>query len=224
MKILYVILLIPILFTNSTWAANHSNKQPTLDLKSQLNLAKGLELEGKIKESLFAIEKISQNHDNNEQIALPLGRLYVKNGHINKAIKTLEPFTLEHSNDWKPWFWLGSAFLLNQDYVNAGLNIDEALAREGNNSAIWVQKALIEQARGNNQSAINILEVANNIAPNNADVLLNLAYANELTGNNLKAQQLYRTFLYLSSKLKRYSRLRAEIVYRLSSFTRQTKL
>lgn len=207
-----------IILTGTVFNIASAEQHNLNNLSEEINNIITLEKNGKIKLALKNSLSLYKIQPNDDSVSLSLGRLYVKNGQPEKAIEILQPQVLEHTNDWRPWFWTGTALLLQKDFINASLHIDEALSREGENAAIWVQRALIEQARGNNQSAINILEVANNIEQNRSDVLLNLAYNYEQIQERKKAKQLYRQFLSSSSQSKRYAPIRAEIVYRLAQY------
>ena len=146
---------------------------------------------------------------------LTYGRLMVKSGDERGAITVLQPLVRSASSDWRPWFWLGTAYLIADDLDNAANALDEALAREGEQTAIWVQRAIVEQERGSPQTAVHYLQVANSISPDDLDVLINYAYAIELVGEYDKALLLYRHFLQRSVTSPEYGGLRSQILQRM---------
>ncbi len=169
-------------------------------------------------QALTTLEPIASRFPDDRAIQLLHGRLLVKNGLGHKAITRLQPLANAASEDWRPWFWLGSAYLIAEDLDSAGIYLDEALVREGQVASIWVQRAIIEQELGNSLSAANLLQVANTIEPQNPDIILNLAYASERSGDSSRAIEAYKLFLKLSASSLRYGRIRSQISQRLSLF------
>lgn len=209
----FIIYGLVLVFTavNSAFAEN-----TMLTMDKQMQQALELEQQQKLKSALNLVKKIVSNNADDENAVITLGRLYVKNGKSEKAINALQPLILEESDDWRPWFWTGTAYLLQHKYNEASLHIDEALNRDGNQVSIWVQRAVIEQAKGNTESSIRILQVASNLAKDRPDVFLNLAYGYEQQQDFQKAKNNYRRFLFTSAKSKRYSAIRAEVLFRLA--------
>lgn len=170
---------------------------------------------------LLAAMSRAKNHylrNRNDELAqLTYARLLVKNGKPVKAIEMLKPLANQHGDDWRPWFWLGSAQLMNKQLDDAAWSMDEALAREGERVSIWVQRAVIEQERGNYRAAANMLQVADSIEPGNIDVLVNYAYALELSGELDKSTAVYRSFLKASAGSSEVGRLRSRVLSRLTT-------
>ena len=160
----------------------------------------------------------SHYHKNQDDVMAQLtyGRLLVKNGKATAAIDVLKPLASKHSDDWRPWFWLGSAQLMEEQLDVAAWSMDEALAREGGNVSLWVQRAVVEQELGNFQMAANMLQVADSIEPQHPDVLVNYAYALEQLGDTDKAIAVYRNFLIVSVSNNQAGRMRSHVVTRLA--------
>ncbi|MGB0496572.1 MAG: hypothetical protein ACPGJI_09460 [Kangiellaceae bacterium] len=81
---------------------------------------------------------------------------------------------------------------------------------------MWVQKAITEQEKGNSKVALNLLQVANSIQPNNSEVLVNYAYVSEIEGEVTQAVELYRYFLKLSASDRTKGKMRSEVMLRLA--------
>jgi tetratricopeptide (TPR) repeat protein len=192
----------------------HASQKPKVKLTtSDINQ---LEKSGNFIKALEKAESAYTSNPNNEATINLLGRLLVKNNNPHKAIELLQPLAKDSNSNWQPWFWLGSAYLLTNDYNNAEFYLDEALAREGNQSAIWVQRAIVEQQKGNTEATIHFLQVANNLSPNNPEVLVNFAYASEKIGELDKSIQAYKRFLQASASQRSFGRLRSQIMLRIS--------
>lgn len=172
---------------------------------------------GKILAAMSRARANFLRYADNDLARLTYGRLLVKNGKADKAIGILTPLANQHGDDWRPWFWLGSAQLMSKQLDDAAWSMDEALSREGNRVAIWVQRAVIEQERGHPQAAANMLQVADSIEPGNIDVLVNYAYALERAGALDKASVVYRRFLKASASSAEVGRLRSRVLTRLTS-------
>ena len=67
----------------------------------------------------------------------------------------IQPFVSSNANEWRAWFWLGTAQLLQQDLENASDSFDRALAINGDEVSIWIQRALVEQEKKQWRSAKN---------------------------------------------------------------------
>lgn len=193
--------------------------EPKINIESQLAIVINMDDDNQSFEALSLIKNIFNNNQNHILTRIYYGRLLVKNGDSTKAISVLNSLAKPSMNDWRLWFWLGTAQLINGELDKAAFSLDEALAREGNMISLWVQRAIVEQERGNSDAAVHLLQVADNIEPGNSDVMINYAYASELSGNIEKAIIIYKHFLKMTSSNPRYGRLRSQILYRLSRFS-----
>lgn len=132
---------------------------------------------------------------NHAAVRLALGRLLVKMRKYESATAELSALTRSAQGDWQSWFWLGTAQLMQQQLDAATASLDEALRRNGKVAEVWIQRALIEQQRGDYLTALQLLGIANDLAPEHPGVLLNVAYCSEAIGNLTAAQTAYRKFL-----------------------------
>lgn len=155
---------------------------------------------------------------NKQDMALSLvyGRVLVKRGEAAQAAVVLMPFARADNPAWQVWFWLGSAYLLEGKLGEAEFYLDEALAREGEEIAIWVQRAMVAQEQKNPQASLYMLQVAANLNPQHPSVLLNSAYAYEGLNDWDNAIINYRQFLKHSSADKQYARVRSQVLLRLT--------
>ena len=194
-----------------------------LEIDSMLAIVLESENKNQLIKALSQSKTLFQNDPEHILTRIFYGRLLIKNGKSKEAIVVLQPLAKETAEDWRPWFWLGTAQLIEGELDNAAYSLDEALAREGNVISLWVQRAIVEQERGSPISALHLLQVANGISPENADVMINYAYASELSGNIKKATVIYKRFLQKTSSNIQYGRLRSQILYRLSQFEKAGK-
>jgi len=189
----------------------------------ELDVVLQLEKSGNLSVAEHKLSQLFAQVPDNSSIRLAYGRVLTKLARNNKAIEVLSPLASQSQQDWRPWFWAGTAMLLNNDLENAGVFLDEALAREGEEVAIWVQRAIVEQQKDNSQAAVYMLQIADNLQPNNPDVMLNFAYANESIGEISKSIIAYKHFLKSSTSDKRYGKLRSLVLMRLAEIENARK-
>jgi Flp pilus assembly protein TadD len=123
------------------------------------------------------------------------GRILVKMRQYEAASAILAALAHDAGTDWQAWFWLGSAQLMQGDLAAAAASSDESLRRNGKVAESWIQRAVIEQQRGDYRTSLQLLEIANDLTPEHPAVLLNIAYCSEALGNVTVAQAAYRRFL-----------------------------
>ncbi|MEM7541858.1 MAG: tetratricopeptide repeat protein [Pseudomonadota bacterium] len=146
----------------------------------------------------LALEKVGQAlaiEPKHEQARLAEGRVLVKAGEPEKAAELLNEVVQSGRSGWQAWYWLGTAYLLDREVDRAAAALDEALRRNGEVAEVWIHRALIEQQRDEHRTALQLLEIANELAPNHPLVLLNLAYSTEALGYQDAANRAYRRFL-----------------------------
>ena len=191
---------------------------PGMADSAELRLAAVLQAESE-GQLLLALSRAQHTFSDNRQhmlARLAYGRLLVKSGDAGRAVDVLQPLVAGAPADWRPWFWLGSARLLRGELEQSADALDQALARQGEQPALWIQRAIVEQERGRPQVAAHYLQVAASLAPDNPDVLFNYAYASEQAGDSARAAVLYRRFLARSAGSPAHGRLRAQALKRLA--------
>ena len=148
---------------------------------------------------------------------LARGRLLVKTHQYSAAKTSLEAITSSRTDDWRPWFWLGTANLMLDELVEAELAFDESLARNADVAESWLHRALVAQQRGNWQVALQLLSIANEIAPDHPLVMLNVAMCREVLGYQDEAANGYRKFLSQSHRTDVSKLLRFEVINHLTT-------
>ncbi len=140
----------------------------------------------------YSVLDLDSNHD---QARLILASLLVQDQQYATAIAQLTQLVKPSNKDWRPWFWQGTALLMLGKLDQAASSLDEALQRESSRTSLWVQRALVEQERGSHRTALQLLAVAEQIEPDNAQVLINTAYSTEALADHENAIKTYRHFL-----------------------------
>lgn len=214
-KVIFTFCIIACLF-NTVSASNHKQQIETIiSIEKRLANALLIEESGQLLLALLNTEKLFQENNQHKEVSIAYASQLTKLNQAEKAQRVIQPLAKISADDWRVWFWLGSAQLLQNDLENASNSLSKALALNGQEISIWIQKAIVEQEKGNSKAALNFLQVANNLQPNNPDVLINYAYANEAEGEINKAIKLYRYFLQLSASDNTKGALRSEIMLRL---------
>lgn len=184
-------------------------------IEKRLNQVLKNEELGQLNIALASVKRLYNENDQHKEASISYARLLLKTNQAMTAQQVIQPLVETASDDWRVWFFLGSAQLLNGDLNNAADSLGRASSLNGEEVSIWVQRSIIEQEKGNSKAAINLLQVANNLSPNNTDVLINYAYANEKFGNYQKAVRLYQLFLQQSASDHLKGSLRSEVMLRL---------
>lgn len=173
------------------------------------------DIKGAIKE-YYRIVDINPSHT---QARLTLGSLLVKDQQYATAISQLNRLTNTSSKDWRPWFWLGSAQLMLGKLDDAADSLDKALQQESSKAALWIQRALVEQQRDSHRTALQLLAVAEQIEPENSQLLLNMAYSKEALSDRESAISTYRQFLASDSKNTESHNIRHIVMSHLSKLS-----
>ncbi len=164
-------------------------------------------------EKLFS--EVLASDPGHRQARLQQGRLLIEAGRPYQAMMVLSPLLHGARAGWEPWFWMGTASLLIDDYDKAANDFDTAISYDSGQAVIWIQRAIVEQERARYPAALKLLDVALKLSPESPMVWLNIATVYELMQNTDKADQAYRRFLQLSSGEARFSAQRKKVVSRL---------
>ncbi len=151
----------------------------------------------------------STAHANNNEI-----KVLIQHGHYIEAIEKLKADE-DLSKSWQSNFWLGTAYLLNGQLDQAAIALDYALSLQGEVADIWIQRAIVEQERGNYAPSLQLLNVALQLNNKSADTYLNAAYAYEHQGNIRAARDAYGTYLRLSAQSPHAGFSRQQVLARL---------
>ena len=166
--------------------------------------------------ALIEIEELLAQRPQHEHALLARGRLLVKTQQYPQARTNLLAMTKSRPDDWRPWFWLGTAHLMLDELTLAEAAFDEALSRNGEVVETWLHRALVEQQRGNWRVALQLLSIADEVSPNHPLVMLNVAMCREALGYIDEAAAGYRKFLAQSHHANGSKLLRFEVINHLS--------
>ncbi len=125
-------------------------------------------------------------------------RLWIESNQPEEAALALAPELNGRSRDWRPWFWNGTALLLMNRLDEAARSLDEALALDGNQAAVWIQRAIVEQRRDHPRAALQMLQMAEAMHPGLPETQLNMALAYERLHQPQAAMHAWQAFLRLS--------------------------
>ncbi len=200
-----------------------ANDRPgTAGDSAELQVATVLQAEhdGRMLLALTRAQSTFERHPQHLLARLTYGRMMVKNGDAAGAIEVLRPLARRAPHDWRVWFWLGSALLLHAELDQAADALDQALVRNGDELAVWIQRAVVEQERQRPEHAEHYLQVAAQMVPEDLNVILNSAYVAERLGRHERAIALYRSFLARSVLRQSHAHLRVDILDRLHALSR----
>ncbi len=141
-------------------------------------------------------------------------RSLIKRKQYKQAISLLVS-SPDLQKDWEKNYWLGTAYLLTRQLAKATQVLDHALKLKGNIPEIWIQRAIIEQEKGNANNALKLLAVAQNIDPESAAAFLNAGYAYEQLAETENAHAAYNHFLKLTTNDLHWASTRQHILLRL---------
>jgi tetratricopeptide (TPR) repeat protein len=175
------------------------------------------EQEGRPEEALKLIRDTLDADPGHPRAVLAQGRLLFKTGQHDAAITVLMDIVKGRTDDWRPWFWLGSSYLVTGDLGAAERALEEALARDSQIVEIWVHRALIAEQRNDWRTAMQLLTIAQEIAPNHPMVLLNIGIASDALGLENNAKSAYRKFLTHSGRAHVSNVVRFEVINHLST-------
>ena len=121
----------------------------------------------------------------------------LKKGDYHEALEHFGSF--EKLETWYEMFLYGTALLMAGDLDDAADVFDTAIGVEGNVAELWVQRAVVEQERGDGETALRLLKVALELEPGLPMALLNVGYAYESLGREDEARIAYSEYLRASS-------------------------
>ena len=132
-----------------------------------------------------------------------------------EALEVLNPLFATLPDTWEPWFWMGTAQLGVGNLDKAENAFMEGLVRDDTVPYLWVQRAVIEQQRGQYRQAMDALRQAELLAPDLPEVQLNLAYNLEHQGNQKLARRHYQQYLSLTEGTSAYHAVRRKVLERV---------
>jgi len=174
---------------------------------------------------IFAASELAafvQQTPNFREARLALGRLQILLDQPNEALATFAPLLLPIARtshpDWQPWFWAGTAYLVQGDIEQARKYLDVAVAKNSAVVEVWIQLAVLEQEVDNHAGALQYVAIAEQLDPSVAAIHLNRAYSLEQLGRFEDALQAYQRFLISQHDYSSQS-LRPSVVRRISTIS-----
>ena len=140
----------------------------------------------------------------------------IHNHLYSQAVRVLEPLFRSPPVAWEPWFLMGTAELGLGHLDKAETHFMEGLSRDETIPYLWVQRALVDQQRGQYGKAADALRQAEFFAPNLPKVQLNLAYVLEIQGSTGTAVEHYRRYLSLTDGDPSFFATRRKVVERVA--------
>ena len=151
---------------------------------------------------------------------LTTAQSFIHKQSYEQAIKVLEPIFKSPPKGWKPWFLMGTAELGLEHLDRAEAFIMEGLVRDEAVPYLWIQRALVNQQRGQYGKATDALSQAAFLAPDLPEVQLNLGYTLEIQGSARSAIEHYRRYLLLTDGETEYFATRKKVLERVARLER----
>ena len=165
-------------------------------------------------------ENVTENVDASQ--LLKEAAALIRVGDAARALVLLMP--LSETAGWEPAFWLGTAHLALGEHDAAADYLDASLRSNAELAHIWVQRAIVEQERNRPSSALSLLAVARQLAPDFPDTYINAGYAYETLDQPESARRAYRQFLSLSALQAMPKGRREDVLARLTPGTQALPL
>lgn len=129
---------------------------------------------------------------------LQAAQSFIARRDYGEAANVLGPLFASPPEDWRPWFWLGTAELGLGNFEAAHSALRQGLVRNEDVPQLWVQWAVVAHQRGQDAQALEALREAERLASDLPEVQLNLALTLERLGSAESAVKHYRRYLSLS--------------------------
>lgn len=139
----------------------------------------------------------------------------LNSGLYSRAVKRLEPLIDSDEKRWEAYLLIGMAYLGRGELAEAENYLDEGLAITERQPALWLQRALVEQEKGEHKKALQLLHRAETIAPAIPELKLNTGYSNDAIGKMREAAKAYTSFLKLTDGKPGYAEVRRAVQKRL---------
>lgn len=142
-------------------------------------------------------------------------RRQVQTGSYNAAITILTPVMDSPERTWEAYLLMGMAHLGLDELGPAGDYLDKGIAVTEKQPSLWLQRAIVEQEKGEHEKALLMLRRGENIAPTMPELQLNIGYSHDVLGNAREAQRAYSSFIDLTDNKPKYMENRRKVQERL---------
>ncbi len=142
----------------------------------------------------------------------------IQSGAYKEAAKLLEPKRGEEADNetWENYLLLGTARLGAGNLERAEQSFDKGLALNSKQPQLWLQRAIVEQQKGNHETALQLLKECQKLAPAMPEVQLNIGYSIDTIGaDKYAAKMAYETFIELTEGNPAYIAVRQKVLERL---------
>ncbi|MBI5815687.1 MAG: hypothetical protein HZB29_08775 [Nitrospinae bacterium] len=180
----------------------------------------GKKMKGPVKEPKSRVKAPSKLSPQAEERVLKAKKL-LASGSYDLASETLQPLFAAPMENWEPCLLMGTAYL-GQGKLDAAKNyLDQGLALDPAQPRLLVQRAVVEQQKNSNESALQYLKEAEKTAPAMPEVWLNTAYSSDALGKKDEALNAYRKFIATSEERSgAYKKQRSEALKRIEALSR----
>lgn len=188
---------------------------PEQESRIIMKMAKEARAQGNRKKAIALLTEVLKRTPEHARARLMSGKLMIEDGQYDAAWQVMRPLLKAVPLDWKPWFWSGTAELMVGKLNDAAKHFDEALARNGQVAAIWVQRSLVAQQRGRYAVSYQLLKIAETQAPKSVQVMLNLGLTLDALGRKEAARAYYQRYLVQTSGTSSQWQARKAVIGRL---------
>lgn len=175
-----------------------TRSEPEPDAAKLVMLSQQALEHGNRTEALRLLGKALHQKPDMREARLLYARLWIEENRPEESLLALAPLLNKQENDWRPWFWSGTALLLSNQLEAAARALDESLARDGKRASTWIQRAIVEQRRGRPEVSLQMLKMAEAMHPGLPETWLNMAIAQEALGQRNAAIRSWQAFIRLS--------------------------
>ena len=141
-------------------------------------------------------------------------------GAYDSVVETMQPLFASNVDAWEPYLITGTAYL-GLGMLDAAKNyLDQGLSHHPAQPKLLVQRAIVEQQKNNNETALKFLKEAEVADPSMPEIWFNTAYSNDALGRAEVARKAYSRFLALTEKGTGYLKQRKEALKRLEVISR----
>ncbi len=176
--------------------------------ESTTELVEKLKHSEEVPTSLFMEELVVEKQ-------LDRAKYLINIGSYAEAIDILKPIVDSSAETWNAYLLMGAAYLGMGELYHAESYLDMGLAVNGKNPQLWLQRAIVEQQKGNHKSALQILDETQKLAPDLPEVYLNIGYSNDAIGRKQSSAKAYNTFIKLTEGNTAYMIVRHKVLERL---------
>lgn len=172
---------------------------------------------GREEESIELLRRVISLDPSRHRARLILARELVAREEFAEVGGVLLPLLHKSNTDWRPWFLAGTAQLMTGDLDLAAYSLDKALSETGRSqAAVWVHRAIVEQQQNRPENALQLLNVAAELDPDDPQIYINMAYAYEDSGEGDNANVYYQRFLESPLGTEKNNALRQKVVKHLA--------